>query len=228
VLYGLLVGSVVHGIGEEVGSDSARDIVVRLGGTEALEQAFVAVAFTMLGMVAAAFAVSLVLRLQQEEAAARAETLLAGSLGRDRWLASHLVIALAGSAAAILLAGVVAGTVYGIAVGDLGGPLATVIGSAAVQLPAIWLPAAVAVALFGVVPRFAPAAWAVLIGFVALYLLGALSGLPQWVLDLEPFTHVPLVGGGTFSTLPLAVLMMIDTSLIALGVLAFRRRDLQS
>jgi len=228
VLYGLLVGSVVHGIGEEVGSDSARDIVVRLGGTEALEQAFVAVAFTMLGMVAAAFAVSLVLRLQQEEAAARAETLLAGSLGRDRWLASHLVIALAGSAAAILLAGVVAGTVYGIALGDLGGPLATVIGSAAVQLPAIWLPAAVAVALFGVVPRFAPAAWAVLIGFVALYLLGALSGLPQWVLDLEPFTHVPLVGGGTFSTLPLAVLVMIDTALIALGVLAFRRRDLQS
>ena len=228
VLYGLLVGSVVHGIGEEVGSDSARDIVVRLGGTEALEQAFVAVAFTMLGMVAAAFAVSLVLRLQQEETAARAETLLAGSLGRDRWLASHLVIALAGSAAAILLAGVVAGTVYGIALGDLGGPLATVIGSAAVQLPAIWLPAAVAVALFGVVPRFAPAAWAVLIGFVALYLLGALSGLPQWVLDLEPFTHVPLVGGGTFSTLPLAVLVMIDTALIALGVLAFRRRDLQS
>lgn len=67
-----------------------------------------------------------------------------------------------------------------------------------------------------------------LIGFVALYLLGALSGLPQWVLDLEPFTHVPLVGGGTFSTLPLAVLVMIDTALIALGVLAFRRRDLQS
>ena len=52
---------IVHGIGDEVGSDSARDIVVRLGGTAALEQAFVAVAFAMLGMVAAAFAALLLL-----------------------------------------------------------------------------------------------------------------------------------------------------------------------
>ncbi|MGB3892900.1 MAG: ABC transporter permease, partial [Mycolicibacter sinensis] len=227
-LYGLLVGSVVHGIGDEVGSDSARDIVVRLGGTAALEQAFVAVAFTMLGMVAAAFAVSLVLRLHQEEAAGRAETLSAGSLGRDRWLASHLVIALAGSAVAILAAGVVAGTVYGVAVGDVGGQLATVVGSAAVQLPAVWLPAAVLVALFGLVPRFAPAGWAVLIGFVALYLLGSISGLPQWLLDLEPFAHVPLVGTGDFSVVPLVVLLVLDATLIALGGWALRRRDLRA
>ncbi|OBG04835.1 ABC transporter permease [Mycolicibacter sinensis] len=227
-LYGLLVGSVVHGIGDEVGSDSARDIVVRLGGTAALEQAFVAVAFTMLGMVAAAFAVSLVLRLHQEEAAGRAETLSAGSLGRDRWLASHLVIALTGSAVAILAAGVVAGTVYGVAVGDVGGQLATVVGSAAVQLPAVWLPAAVVVALFGLVPRFAPAGWAVLIGFVALYLLGSISGLPQWLLDLEPFAHVPLVGTGDFSVVPLVVLLVLDATLIALGGWALRRRDLRA
>lgn len=228
VLYGLLVGSVVHGIGDEVGSASARDIVVRLGGTAALEQAFVAVAFTMLGMVAAAFAVSLVLRLHQEEAAARAETLFAGSLGRGRWLASHLVIALAGSAVAILAAGVMTGTVYGVAVGDVGGQLATTIGSAAVQLPAVWLPAAVVVALFGLAPRFAPAGWAVLIGFVALYLLGSISGLPQWLLNLEPFAHVPLVGTGAFSVVPLVVLLVLDAALIALGGWAFRRRDLKT
>lgn len=225
LLYGLLVGSVTHGIGDEVGSDGARDIVIRLGGTEALEQAFVAVAFTMLGMVAAAFAVSLVLRLHQEESTARAETLLAGSVSRNRWLASHLAIALAGSAIAMLAAGVVAGIVYGTAAGDVTGQLATAVGSAAVQLPAVWLPAAVAVALFGVVPRFAPAAWAVLTGFVAVYLLGAIAGLPQWVLDLEPFGHVPLVSSG-FSAVPLTVLLVIDGALVTLGALAFRRRDL--
>ncbi|MEO6795358.1 MAG: ABC transporter permease [Mycobacterium sp.] len=225
VLYGLLVGSVVHGIGDEVGSDSARDIVVRLGGTATLERAFIAVAFTMLAMVAAAFAVSLVLRLQQEEAAGRAESLLAGSLGRTRWLASHLVIAMAGSAVAILASGVVAGIVYGAAVGDVGKQLGLGIGSAAVQLPAVWLPAAVTVALFGLAPRFAPAGWAVLIGFVALYLLGTLSGLPQWVLGLEPFTHIPLVGAGGLDIAPLVVLLTIDVALITLGALAFQRRD---
>ncbi|MFL0180850.1 ABC transporter permease [Mycobacterium sp. SMC-15] len=226
LLYGLLVGSVVHGIGDEVGSDRARDIVIRLGGTAALEHAFVAVAFSMLGMVAAAFAVSLVLRLHQEETATRGETLLAGALSRDRWLASHLVAALAGSTFAMLAAGLVAGIVYGTAAGDIGGQLPAVVGSAAVQLPAAWLPAAVAVALFGLVPRVAPAAWAVLTGFVALYLLGPISGLPQWVIDFEPFGHIPLVGNGTFSAVPLIVLLAIDTALIALGAWAFRRRDL--
>lgn len=225
-LYGLLVGSVVHGIGDEVGSDRARDIVIRLGGTAALEHAFVAVAFTMLGMVAAAFAVSLVLRLHQEETATRAETLLAGALSRNRWLASHLATALVGSTFAMLAAGLVAGIVYGTAAGDIGEQLPVALGSAAVQLPAVWLPAAVAVALFGLVPRVTPAAWAVLTGFVALYLLGSISGLPQWVLDLEPFAHIPLVGNGTFRVVPLIVLLTIDAALIGLGLQAFRRRDL--
>ncbi|WP_200900590.1 ABC transporter permease [Mycobacterium heraklionense] len=226
VLYGLLVGSVVHGIGDEVGSDRARDVVIRLGGTGALEHAFVAVAFTMLGMVAAAFAVSLVLRLHQEEAATRAETLLAGALSRNRWLASHLVAALAGSTLAMLAAGLVAGIVYGTATGDIGAQVPAVVGSAAVQLPAVWLPAAVAVALFGLVPRVAPAAWAVLTGFVALYLLGSISGLPQWLLDLEPFAHIPVIGDGALRVVPLVVLLAIDAALIAVGLQAFRRRDL--
>ena len=78
-LYGLLVGSVVNGVGDEIGnSQSARDIMARLGGTDQMEQAFIAVAFGMLGMVASAFAISLTLRLHQEESGQRAETLLAG------------------------------------------------------------------------------------------------------------------------------------------------------
>src|ERR1700677_3089943 len=95
-LYGLLIGSVVHDIGDEIGGTSARDIVVRMGGTNVLEQAFVAAAFCMLGMMAAAFAVSLTLRLHQEEADQRAETLLSGAVSRSRWLASHLGRALMG------------------------------------------------------------------------------------------------------------------------------------
>ena len=83
-LYGLLIGSVVNGIGDEIGgSAAARDIVARLGGTDAMEQAFIAVAFSMLGMVASAFAISLTLRLHQEESSQRAETVLAGAVEPD-------------------------------------------------------------------------------------------------------------------------------------------------
>jgi ABC-2 type transport system permease protein len=226
-LYGLIIGSVVHGIGDEVGSASARDLVARLGGTGVLEQAFIAVAFSMLGMVTSAFAISLTLRLHNEESSMRAETLLAGAVSRTRWLASHFAIALAASAAALMMAGLSTGLTYGAAADDIGGKLPLVLGTAAVQLPAVWLLAAVTLALLGFVPRFTPVAWGVLVGFIALYLLGSLSGFPQWLLNLEPFAHIPLVGTGGFTVTPLVWLLGIDVVLAAAGAIAFRRRDLR-
>jgi ABC-2 type transport system permease protein len=179
-------------------------------------------------MIAAAFAISLTLRLHQEEASQRAETLLSGTVSRSRWLTGHLAIALIGSAVAILIAGVAAGLTYGIAAHDVDGKLCMALGTAAVQLPAMWLPAAVTVALFGIAPRLSPVSWGVLVGFIALYLIGSLSGFPQWVLDAEPFAHIPRVTGGAFTPVPLLWLLVIDAALIALGMDAFRRRDLQS
>jgi ABC-2 type transport system permease protein len=168
------------------------------------------------------------LRLHHEESSQHAETLLAGAVGRSRWLASHLTIALAGSGVAMLVAGLAAGLTYGIAAHDIGGKLSMVVATAAVQLPAVWLFAAVTVAVFGLVPRLTPVAWGVLVGFVALYLLGSLSGASQWLLDLEPFAHIPRVGGGEFTAVPLTFLLIIDAALIGLGAAAFRRRDMRS
>jgi ABC-2 type transport system permease protein len=67
----------------------------------------------------------------------------------------------------------------------------------------------------------------VLTALIAVFLLGSLSGAPQWLTDLEPFTHVPHVGAGTFTVAPLLWLLLIDVVLMAAGVLMFRRRDLR-
>ncbi|WP_205874205.1 ABC transporter permease [Mycobacterium camsae] len=227
VLYGLLIGSVAHGVGDELGGAAGRDVLARLGGTSALEQGFITVGYVMLAMIAAAFAVSLSLRVHQEETSQHAETLLAGSVSRSRLLASHSLMALGGSTFAIVLSGLTGGLAYGVAAGDVSGKLPTVVATAAVQLPAVWLVSAVTVVLFGVTPRLTPVAWGVLVGFVALYLLGSLSGSPQWLLDLEPFTHIPRVGD-EFTPVPLLWLLGLDFALIALGAIAFRRRDLRS
>lgn len=227
-LYGLLVGSVVHGIGDELGgSGSARDIITRLGGTSALEDAFIAIAFNMLGMVAAAFAVSLALRPHQEETGQRAETLLAGAVSRIHWLTGYLAIALAGTTIAMLTSGLLAGLTYGSAADDIGGKLPLVLGSAAVQLPAIWLLIAVTTVLFGAAPRFTPVAWGALVAFIAVYLLGSLANSPHWMLDLDPFSHIPRIGSGSFTATPLVWLLVLDATLIILGAFTFRRRDLR-
>ena len=70
-------------------------------------------------------------------------------------------------------------------------------------------------------------AWGVLVGFVALFLIGSLAGFPQWVLDLEPFGNLPRAGKD-FTAVPLLWLLAIDAALLVAGVVAFRRRDLRS
>jgi len=227
-LYGLLTGSVVHGIGDELGDNAAiRDIVNRLGGSRALEDSFITIAFSFLAVAAAALAISSALRLHQEEVAQRAETLLSGAVSRTRWAASHIVFALVGPAVAMLAAGVVTGLTYGIASADVGGKLRVVVAVAALQLPAIWVLTAVTVALFGLLPRFTPVAWGVLVGFVAVYLLGSIAGVSNWVIDLQPFTHAQRVPGEAFRAAPVIWLLLIDMVLLALGLLGFRRRDLR-
>ena len=226
-LYGAVVGSVTSEIGDEIGhSGPARDIVVRLGGTETLEHAFIAVAFSMLAMASAALAISLSLRLHDEEGNRRAETVLAGAVTRDRWLASHLLIALTAPAVAMLATGLVTGLAYGLSSADLGSAVRLGLGTAAVQLPAVWLLCALTVAAFGLFPRVTPATWGALVGFVTLYLTGSLLNSPHWLLDLEPFVHTPRVGA-EFTAVPLVWLLILDGALMATGALAFRRRDLR-
>ena len=98
---------------------------------------------------------------------------------------------------------------------------------AALQLPAIWMLAAVTVALFGLVPRFTPVAWGVLVAFIALYLLGSVAGMPQWLINLTPFTHAQRTARRGLRRDTGGWLLLIDAVLLAVGLLAFRRRDLR-
>jgi ABC-2 type transport system permease protein len=222
-LYGLLVGSVVHGVADEIGdSPVAHDIVVRLGGVEALEDAFVTVAFTMLAMLTSAMGVSLALRLHQEEAGQRAEPLLAAAVSRSRWLASHLVIAVLATGVAMLATAWAVGLPYGVAAGDVNATMLQTLGTAAAQLPAVWLPIALTAAVFAVAPRFTPAVWAVLASFVALYLLGSIAGFPQWLRNLEPFVHT-----AGLTPAPLLWLLVFDAALCGAAFVMFGRRDLR-
>ena len=227
-LCGALIGGVVNSIGKQLGNNpTVLAIVNRLGGTQIMENAFVAIAFTILAVAGSAMTISATLRLHQEETAQRGETMLAEAIGRSRWVLSHLAFAVAGSAVAILAAGLVTGLSYGIAVDDVGGKVRSVLAVAAMQLPSIWLLAAVTVALFGLLPRFTPVAWAVLVGFVAIYLLGSIDGFPHWLLDLVPYTHTQRISGRPFRAAPAIWLLLIDIAFIGVGLAAFRRRDLR-
>ncbi|MFI6868618.1 ABC transporter permease [Nocardia sp. NPDC050406] len=227
-LYGLVFGSVIHGIGDELGnSETIRELITRMGGSESLENSMITYGFTMLAVAATAYGISAALRLHQEESTQHAESVLTVAVSRTRWAASHLAFALLGPAVALAVAGTVGGFVYGRAAGDIGGKIGDVLSAALVHLPAIWFFVGVVVLLFGLAPRWAPIAWGVFVAAVAVFLLGSISGAPQWFRDLDPFEHAPKLPGAEFTPTPLIILTLLAALSITVGLIAFRRRDLR-
>ncbi|MDJ0394621.1 ABC transporter permease [Rhodococcus sp. G-MC3] len=224
----LVLGSAADGVGGQLGSSAAiTDALDKFGGTS-LVQSFLATAISILGIGAAAYSISSILRAHTEEDESIAESVLAGSVGRARWLSSHLVFAVFGPVVVMFVVGLAAGIAYGVAVGDVGSALPTVLGAALVQLPAIWVLTAAGTLLFGVAPRYSSAAWALLVGCVLLGQVGSVVGLPQFWLDLSPFTHLPHLPGGQVTTRPLVWLIVLAAVTGVLGTFAFRMRDLRS
>ncbi len=224
VVLGAVVGGLTSSIDSFLQSAQARDLITKLGGVKGLRDAFLAVELGMTGVAAAVYGVLSASRLRTEETALRAEPLFATSVGRVKWALSHLTIALVGSVLLLVAVGLSAGFVSARQVGDMT-ELGRVLGGALVQLPAVWLIIGIVVAAFGLAPRAIVVGWVALIGFMLLGEFGSLFNLSHFVMDLSPFAHVPRLPGGAFHAAPLAWLTVIAAGLMAIGLAAFRRRD---
>ncbi|TDC14322.1 ABC transporter permease, partial [Kribbella albertanoniae] len=189
LLLGLLVGNIASNVDGFVSSEGAREMVQKLGGVEAITDAFLSTEMGMVGLLASAYGIQAALRLRSEETALRAEPLLATGVTRTRWLASHVLMALLGTSALILVAGLGSGLSSGASLGNVGRQVPRMLAAAAVQLPAIWLVTALVVALFGLAPKLITAAWALYGLFLLLGQFGALFNLPQSLINLSPYGH---------------------------------------
>ena len=154
------------------------------------------------------------------------EPVLAASVSRQRWAASHLAFAVLGPGLLMGVAGIAAGLGYGLSTGEVGHDLGRVVPQALVQLPAVWVLVGVSAALFGLLPRLAaPVGWAVLAACVLLEEFGRPLQLGKRVLDLSPFAHVPKLPGDDVLAAPLVWLVLISATLVAAGLVGLRRRD---
>jgi ABC-2 type transport system permease protein len=221
-------GAAAKGIGQLFGTSSAlQREFTRLGGQAAITNAYLAALMLLAGLVAAAYAISVILRLRSEETSDVAEPVLATATGRIRWALSHIAVAVVGSALLLVVAGLATGLGYGLRTGSAGSQAATMTGAALAQLPSVLVLAAVAIAAFGLWPRACvPAAWTALGLVVALNLFGQVLQLSHWVLDISPFTHAPRLPGGSVSAAPLLWLCGIAVAATAAGLLGLRRRDI--
>lgn len=232
-----ICGAAAQGIGQLFGTSTALEReFTRLGGQPAITNAYLAALMLLAGLVAAAYAISVVLRLRTEETGGQAEPVLATATGRVRWALSHVVVAVGGAALLLAVAGVAAGLGYGLRTGSAGTWAARMTGAALSQLPSALVLAAVAIALFGVLPRASVGgAWTALGLVVVISLFGQALQLSHWILDVSPFTHAPRLPGGPVQAAPLVcpppqaartALCAVALALSAAGLAGLRRRDI--
>lgn len=224
-LLGAAYGSIGNTI-EEYIADNPGVADFLPGGAADVVNSYLALTISISALITAAFGVTSALRVRAEETSGRAEPVLATATSRGAWLASHLSVALAGSALVLVAIGLGEGVAYGLTVSDAG-QVPRLIGVALVYLPAVWLIIGVAVLVIGWLPRTAAAvAWAA-VGYCAIIALFADSfDLPAWFRDASPFAHTPQAPFETVTATPLLAIAAVVAVLLAAGFAGFRRRDL--
>jgi ABC-2 type transport system permease protein len=176
--------------------------------------------------MAAAYAITATLRLQSEEVEGRVDHVLAASVSRLRWATSDLAIAAIGSVVVLTAFGLLAGLTYGLSTGNVGYELPRMLVATLAYLPAIWVVAGIAMALYGLVPRLSFVSWGALGAFILVELIGETLQVSQSILNLSPFNQVPKVLVSGVSLMPLVSLTLLAFVLIIAGLVGFQRRSI--
>jgi len=224
------MATVYGGIADSVGgflgdNPQLTEIFEQLGGEAGITEAYFATAMGILALIVTAYSVRSALRLTVEEESLRADSVLATATPRVRWASSHLVFAVLGPVLILAVAGVVAGALYGVIIGDVEGQIPSVFGAAMIQIPAVWVVTGIAVALFGFFPKYTDTIWGFLVAFFLLGQLGRILQFPQWMLDLSPFSHIPALPADELTLTPLVILTSLALVLVVIGLVGFQRRD---
>jgi ABC-2 type transport system permease protein len=224
--FGLVFGALSEQISKMEGA--ATEWYSTFGGEADLLGAYWASMMQIAGMAVAAYVVTLMLRLHHDEAQGTLEPVLSTAVSRPRWLAAYAVNAAGGATVLMLLFAGGAVVTGGLVLGDPASLLRDLVSAALVQLPAVGVLGTAVLVLVMVLPRWSVGlSWALVTGGVFVGpMFGPSLGLPTWLLDLSPFTHVPNAPAVAISPGPVLGLIAASAALAAAGVIAMRHRNL--
>ncbi|MDF1705759.1 MAG: hypothetical protein P1U38_13390 [Aeromicrobium sp.] len=216
--FGVFVGSLVPTIDRLGAAEGGlADALRRLGGAGALTDVFVGAMASIGGLAVAGWGLALVTRVHADETGGRLEQVLATSASRTRALLAPAAVAGGGVLPAL--------AVVGLATGVAGADLGDAVAASVVQAPAVWVVVALGVLGQAVGGRWTVLAWGGLVVATVVGQVGAAVGMPEWLQQVSPFTHVPGVPSERFEIVPELALSGVAALLLGLAVLAFRRRD---
>jgi ABC-2 type transport system permease protein len=207
---------------------NARDWWTEAGGTSQVLDAYQVSIIQMAGMFVAVYVVQVLLRMRVDEVGGTLEPVLAGGVSRGRWLWGHVLNAILGSAALMVLFAVGMGLTAGQVLGDPSGQVRDLAWAGLMQVPGVLVVGASVIAVNCVLPRWSvPVSWALMLFML---ITGPMFGpslhLPTLVQDLSPFTHSPKAPAASVTAGPALALTGLGIALVLVGLLALRRRNL--
>ncbi len=191
------------------------------GGSGSDSDVVVSMSVLILALLAAGYAVQAAGILHNEETSGRLEPTLAGAQSRWGWLGRQVLVIAVGIGTVTVVGAVALALAAAWSTGEeLGG----VAGAAADFLPAVALLGAVALLLFGLLPRLQPLAWVLYAGAALIVYLGDPLDLPEWVRNLSPFHLVGRPPQDAVDASTLVGLSVGALAVVAITFVGFRRR----
>jgi ABC-2 type transport system permease protein len=207
-------------------SESLNEQLQKLGvSSVTTASGYLSFSFLFFILLVCLFGASQIAAARHEEADERLETLLAQPVGRGRWLAGRLILAIAGAAGLALALGAL--TWAGAASVGADVSFGDMIGAGANCLPIALLFLGLGTLAFAAAPRATTGIsyGVVLVAFVW-ELFGSLLDLPGWAVDLSPFHQVGLVPAESFKAGAAAAMLALAALAMLAAVRLFGQRDL--
>ncbi|WP_340682589.1 polyketide antibiotic transporter [Amycolatopsis coloradensis] len=196
-------------------------------GSLGTAEGFAAAIFGLVAIPVGLYAVTRIAAFAADESARRSTSLFALPIRRERFAVTELAVTAAGVFALLTTAGL---TLWiGASIADAPLDIASAVGGAWNTMPIALLALGAALFALGWAPRAVALIGAVpVVGGFLLNVILQSTEAPVWLTYLTPFGHLAAVPGTPPDWGAIAVLITIAASLAALGVLGYRRRDLNT
>lgn len=228
VIVGVLYGGIADQFKELLtSSETIQAYVGALGGEGKVVDAFLSAMLGVTAIIVVGYVVQALQKLRSEETSSHLESILGTATGRISWIFSHTAIVAFGVLAMMVSLALSTALSSVLVAGQSWSKLDDILVAGLVYLPAIAVCLSLIVACFGLLPRLVVAlSWSMFVILIAISQLGALLKFPDYIMNISPFSHIPLLPSEVIEPMPLLTLVGISVVLFVLGVIAFVKRDI--
>ncbi|MCF7924293.1 MAG: ABC-2 transporter permease [Candidatus Izimaplasma sp.] len=221
--YGSIFGDVEYFLET---NDMYQQLLPNISGVSLTEQ-FLSVIIIVCSIAATIPGLLAIIKLNSEEKKKRMEVIISTPTSRHMIIIQYLVFAMILTLISLLITG------FGLwvaiySVMDNPIALGVVIKGIIIYLPASFIMIGLSAILIGYLPKFTSITWYYLvIAFFFVY-LGSLLQLPEWMINISIFAHIPQVPIETINYLILFVMLAISIIMMGIGIYGYKRRDFQT